>query len=404
MSVDVMLPGPTQPQSSGGVLGPQDVPAWMTRGGSAPRAASQAVGDAAALLRRTGGLVRSVTDASTTAMSWSGTAARTAQDKVARLAEHLTSTARELDDVHDALAALAVALDTWEPTLSSGAMAWSHAVTSEQRVQVLRQWQPAVAALHAADQRAATALDLPISTVERLRAKNDGGNATVQIVVDPSPEGPVESAVGAAGNAGAAVINGVASWLNAAGHHPASAGEVIAGVALMVLGGTGEVAGFALDATGIGAIIGVPANAVSAGVALTGVALATPAAADLAMHAMSDNHVDPAGSGPGEGASAPTGSSTGAGAVEEVLGNLPKGRQTNVRVVGSDAELQALYDELAESGTPLDVPTYRGTWVMRPDGIRVGIRDASKSGGRTIDIETPDISDPRKVHVDDYVG
>jgi hypothetical protein len=83
---------------------------------------------------------------------------------------------------------------------------------------------------------------------------------------------------------------------------------------------------------------------------------------------------------------------------EDVLGRLPKGRQPSVRTVGSEAELQRVYDELAHGGTSIEVPGYKGSWVERPDGIRVGLREISKSGGRTIDIRMPD-GKTWKVHI-----
>lgn len=84
--------------------------------------------------------------------------------------------------------------------------------------------------------------------------------------------------------------------------------------------------------------------------------------------------------------------------VDDVLGGLSKGRSGGVRTVGSDAELGEVYGTLTRGGTPIDVPGYKGTWIERSDGIRVGLRDASKSGGRTIDIRYPD-GTIRKVHI-----
>jgi protein-tyrosine-phosphatase len=64
----------------------------------------------------------------------------------------------------------------------------------------------------------------------------------------------------AAGKLGSAFGDGVAT---------------VQGVGETMLGGTGEVAGFVLDATGVGAIIGVPTNIVSAGVIIHGSSTAT---------------------------------------------------------------------------------------------------------------------------------
>ncbi|MBO9521879.1 MAG: hypothetical protein J7518_10105 [Nocardioidaceae bacterium] len=85
--------------------------------------------------------------------------------------------------------------------------------------------------------------------------------------------------------------------------------------------------------------------------------------------------------------------------VDDVLSGLGKGRNSGVKTVGSDAELSEVYGTLTRGGTPIDVPGYKGTWIERADGVRVGIRDASKSGGRTIDIRYPD-GTTRKVHIE----
>ena len=93
---------------------------------------------------------------------------------------------------------------------------------------------------------------------------------------------------------------------------------------------------------------------------------------------------------------------TGANAVVdvgEVLKSLPKGRSSGVRTVGSDQELVELYGTLSRGGAHVEVPGYKGSWVELPNGTRVGIRDVSKSGKRTIDIKMPD-GTTQKVHID----
>ena len=84
--------------------------------------------------------------------------------------------------------------------------------------------------------------------------------------------------------------------------------------------------------------------------------------------------------------------------VDDVLGRLSTGRNSGVRTVGSDAELDAVYASLTRDGKSLDVPGYNGSWIERSDGVRIGLREASKSGGRTIDIRYPD-GTTRKVHI-----
>lgn len=77
--------------------------------------------------------------------------------------------------------------------------------------------------------------------------------------------------------------------------------------------------------------------------------------------------------------------------VDDVIGGLPKGRQTHVWVVRSDAELQAVYDDLVgEAQAVSGRGSYNGSWVVRSDGVEVGLRSASRTGGRTVDIVRPD--------------
>ncbi|MFB9687335.1 polymorphic toxin type 28 domain-containing protein [Amycolatopsis plumensis] len=59
------------------------------------------------------------------------------------------------------------------------------------------------------------------------------------------------------------------------------------------MGSAGEGVGIALDATGIGAIAGVPLNAVSAAGIAVGGTMTVGAVGDLARHAMTDDHVEP---------------------------------------------------------------------------------------------------------------
>lgn len=94
-------------------------------------------------------------------------------------------------------------------------------------------------------------------------------------------------------NAGGAVVNGVASFGNAAINHPELALTTVAGVGIAAIGVTGEVGGIALDATGVGAVAGVPLNVASAGLIATGVGMAGIGAGGLIMHAASDDAVEP---------------------------------------------------------------------------------------------------------------
>lgn len=94
-------------------------------------------------------------------------------------------------------------------------------------------------------------------------------------------------------NAGANFVNDIASYGNAAINHP---GEVLAafgGAALTVISGAGEVGGGALDATGFGAVAGVPLNIASAAGIATGVGITGTAMVAMAGQAAGEDHVEP---------------------------------------------------------------------------------------------------------------
>jgi hypothetical protein len=95
-------------------------------------------------------------------------------------------------------------------------------------------------------------------------------------------------------NAGGHVVNGVASFGNAAVHHPGDVALAAAGAGLMLAGGLGDAGGLVLDATGVGAVVGVPVNVVSTAAVVAGGGMVAGAAGDLTMHAMSDDHTSPA--------------------------------------------------------------------------------------------------------------
>ena len=92
---------------------------------------------------------------------------------------------------------------------------------------------------------------------------------------------------------GADVVNALASTGNAALHHPLDVAGMLAGAGLAAVSATGEGAGVVLDATGVGAIAGVPLNVVSAAGVLAGGTLAMASTGDLASHAAGDDAVEP---------------------------------------------------------------------------------------------------------------
>ncbi|MFJ7902809.1 polymorphic toxin type 24 domain-containing protein [Streptomyces sp. NPDC096198] len=92
---------------------------------------------------------------------------------------------------------------------------------------------------------------------------------------------------------GKAVVTDLASFGNAMLQHPGDSAAMLGGMLLTGVSAGGEGLGIALDATGIGAVAGVPLNAISAAGIITGVGLAGAGAVDLAQHATSDSAVEP---------------------------------------------------------------------------------------------------------------
>ncbi|MCO5995462.1 putative T7SS-secreted protein [Actinoallomurus rhizosphaericola] len=105
---------------------------------------------------------------------------------------------------------------------------------------------------------------------------------------------------------GETALNDLASFGNAMLHHPLDDLGLIGGTALAGISAFGDGAGLVLDVTGVGAIAGVPINAISTAGVLAGGTLMMASAGDLASHASGDDKVEPFDTSSGEGtASAP---------------------------------------------------------------------------------------------------
>jgi hypothetical protein len=124
---------------------------------------------------------------------------------------------------------------------------------------------------------------------------------------------------------GAHVVNGLASFGNAMLHHPGEVLAAAAGVGLVAVSAAGEVAGLALDTTGVGAVAGVPLNAVSAAGIATGVGIMGAAVASIASHAAGGDHVFPVKNG--DGAEAAEADSAGGEPPREITGLTEHGEQ-----------------------------------------------------------------------------
>lgn len=97
-------------------------------------------------------------------------------------------------------------------------------------------------------------------------------------------------------------VNALADVGQAMVEHPEDVLSMALGAGAIVLGAGGEVGGVALDATGVGAVAGVPINIASAGLIATGAVAMTVGAGDLASNASkNDNRVLNEAKGPSEG-------------------------------------------------------------------------------------------------------
>lgn len=79
--------------------------------------------------------------------------------------------------------------------------------------------------------------------------------------------------------------------------------------------------------------------------------------------------------------------------LESIGKSLRPGKQSGIRLVGSEKGLRALVADLTQGATPLSRPGHNGDWFRRTNGIEVGRRNTSSNrsgGGPTIDIRFPD--------------
>lgn len=126
----------------------------------------------------------------------------------------------------------------------------------------------------------------------------DSGNIAAQTLRDRAGQAPQKSSwlddVGdTLAQAGADVVNAMASAGNAMLNHPLDTLGAAGGIGLTVISSAGEGLGGLLDATGVGAIGGVPLNIVSAAGIAAGASITGAAVMDMAAHAAGDDHVEP---------------------------------------------------------------------------------------------------------------
>ena len=77
------------------------------------------------------------------------------------------------------------------------------------------------------------------------------------------------------------------------------------------------------------------------------------------------------------------------------------GRNAGVRTVGSEAELNAIWDQYHKGGVPVAGSNYPGIRILFGDGSEIAKRTTSKSGGPTIDVLGAD-GERLKIHIDPW--
>lgn len=128
---------------------------------------------------------------------------------------------------------------------------------------------------------------------DQLRTAGEQAADVVGRARDKAPERSwLEQAGEAIGHAAGAAVNAVASFGNAALNHPEMVLGVVGGAALTTVSAAGETAGVVLDATGAGAVAGVPLGAVSTAGIATGVGMMGVAMAGLGAEAAGDDSTE----------------------------------------------------------------------------------------------------------------
>jgi uncharacterized protein YukE len=105
--------------------------------------------------------------------------------------------------------------------------------------------------------------------------------------------GFLDGALHGAEDIGADALNGLASFGNAMANHPGAVGTLLGGALLTAVGAVGDAGGTVLIATGAGAPIGIPLDAISTAAVGTGVTLMAASGGDLVSHAAGDDREDP---------------------------------------------------------------------------------------------------------------
>ena len=155
--------------------------------------------------------------------------------------------------------------------------------------------------------------------------------------------------------------------------------SAFAGAGLTAISAVGEGGGALLDATGIGAIVGVPANVVSAAGMATGVSITGASLAAMAAQAGGEDHVEPLktdnGSGRNAGSEEPPFE-----APKEITGRTEHGEQQIQTRDGHGVNDDAVNDAVANpTKPPRYIPDkYGGSYRYTGKNATVNLNEAGQ--------------------------
>ncbi|GAA4889223.1 putative T7SS-secreted protein [Saccharopolyspora cebuensis] len=143
---------------------------------------------------------------------------------------------------------------------------------------------------------------------DQLAAAGEQAADVVGRARDKAPEAQswLAEAGEALGDAAATVVNGLASFGNAALNHPGMVAGAVGGAALTAVSSVGMAGGVALDATGAGAVAGVPLNYVSGAGMAVGAGMVAASVGGLGAEAAGDDEVEVIDTDSAEPATAPS--------------------------------------------------------------------------------------------------
>lgn len=232
---------------------------------------------------------------------WSGEAADAARGVVTRIATTTADSGDALGPVGPALMTYAHALREAQAMYAEGEATIQRAVSSQLAEATAPPSPARTAALDTASRSLTEGEALQQQALEKERAANADAAATVRAAT--AGLGAMTLPAGTAGSAPTgepsqgsfwpALGNAAASAGNAMLNNPTEVFAVLAGGTLATVSAAGAVGSVALDATGVGAVGGIPLGAASAAGVVAGVGIAGAGAIGLATKAAGPDRVQP---------------------------------------------------------------------------------------------------------------